>query len=183
MLLVKLHYVFCVKCSTPCLLIYSVRPHFLAGSTAMPDPMMMTHPLELAGETGNFVRGKIPSQTILCVEKPNDRLGRTLRVTQKALKVVGGNNLQTRIEVLDHEFASCPLVFSVKHTHGNPWGRQMIVHKNLLLACILAGIPEPPLEIPASSKKMFENTDNVSHMHSYMERVLPHIRSVVVMSI
>lgn len=126
---------------------------------------------------------RVSGRTILNVERRNDRLARTLRVTQKELKVVGGNKIQTRIEVVDNFLPNAPVVFSVKHTHGNPWGRQMIVHKNLLLACILAGVAEPPLEIPKDSQKMFENTENIPHMHSYMERVLPHIRWLINCSI
>lgn len=112
----------------------------------------------------------------MCADSRNERLAKTLRVSQKELKVVGGNNIQTRIEVIDNYLPSQPIIFSVKHTHGNPWARQMIVHKNLLLACILAGVKDSPLEIPKDAQKMFEKTENVSHMHSYMERVLPHIK-------
>lgn len=126
--------------------------------------------------SGNRLGLSLSGRTVLNIERRNERLARTLRVTQKELKVVGGNKIQTRIEVIDNFLPSSPTVFSVKHTHGNPWGRQMIVHKNLLLACILTGITDWPLEIPIDSKKMFENTENVPHMHSYMERILPHIR-------
>lgn len=121
----------------------------------------------------------IISKTILKVETRNDQLGRTLRVTQKKLNVVGGNNIQTRIEVIDDYLPSAPVMFSVKHTHGTPWARQMIVHKNLFLACILTGVTDPPLEVCKDAQQMFENSENVAHMHSYMERALPRIRQVV----
>lgn len=124
----------------------------------------------------DYYPSRIEGRTILNVESSNEQLGRTLRITQKEFRVVGANKFQTRVEIIDHSLPSSPILFSVKHTHGSPWGRQMIIHKNLLLACILAGVPDCPLEIPRDSQRMFENTENVPHMHSYMERVLPHVR-------
>lgn len=52
----------------------------------------------------------------------------------------------------------------------------MRVHKDVLLACCIAGIGIPKdAEIPADSQKMFDHEEKLANIHSYLERVVPHI--------
>eukprot|EP01055_Gregarina_sp_Pseudo9_P005517 Gregarina_sp_Pseudo_9__5516@NODE_71_length_4599_cov_21_528728_g65_i0_p2_GENE_NODE_71_length_4599_cov_21_528728_g65_i0NODE_71_length_4599_cov_21_528728_g65_i0_p2_ORF_typecomplete_len486_score139_30EKLF_TAD1/PF16832_5/0_25EKLF_TAD1/PF16832_5/3_8e03_NODE_71_length_4599_cov_21_528728_g65_i012362693 len=119
------------------------------------------------------------------VEAWNDTGLRGVRVTQKELSVIGTNKVVTKIEVVEREPADSPdvcgeefvdtVVFSVKHTHNVNWRKQLSIHKNLLLACILAGV-DCPIEVPEDSIKVFKSIENPQHVHIYLERVIPHFR-------
>eukprot|EP01054_Gregarina_sp_Poly1_P004214 Gregarina_sp_Poly_1__4213@NODE_22_length_20656_cov_110_706397_g20_i0_p5_GENE_NODE_22_length_20656_cov_110_706397_g20_i0NODE_22_length_20656_cov_110_706397_g20_i0_p5_ORF_typecomplete_len520_score80_95DUF4003/PF13170_6/0_33_NODE_22_length_20656_cov_110_706397_g20_i053736932 len=120
------------------------------------------------------------------VQAWNDVRSRGVRVTQRELSVIGTNKVITKIEVIEHDLVSPTadddatmlvdnVVFSVKHTHNLNWRKQLSIHKNLLLACILAGV-ECPIEIPEDSVKVFKSIENSQHVHIYLERVIPHFR-------
>lgn len=112
------------------------------------------------------------------VESKNEIIGRLFRMIHKA--TVGRPGVlctKTTIEVIDTSLESQPVLFSVRHSDPNLWGRQIKVHKNILLACQLTGIDVPKdIEIPIDSRKMFEQTENVQHLNTYLERIVPHIK-------
>eukprot|EP01056_Protomagalhaensia_sp_Gyna25_P003808 Protomagalhaensia_sp_Gyna_25__3807@NODE_341_length_3814_cov_136_672848_g267_i0_p1_GENE_NODE_341_length_3814_cov_136_672848_g267_i0NODE_341_length_3814_cov_136_672848_g267_i0_p1_ORF_typecomplete_len489_score70_58AidB_N/PF18158_1/0_031_NODE_341_length_3814_cov_136_672848_g267_i07962262 len=113
------------------------------------------------------------------VEAWNDSRLRGVRITQRELSVIGTNKVVTKVEVVERDPDDPGLeptvAFSVKHTHNVNWRRQLSIHKNLLLACILAGV-DCPIEIPEDSVKVFKSIENPQHVHIYLERVIPHFR-------
>lgn len=117
------------------------------------------------------------------VEAWNESRLRGVRITQRELSVIGTNKVVTKIEVVERNGPASQdldepidnVVFSVKHTHNVNWRKQLSIHKNLLLACILAGV-ECPIEIPQDSIKVFKSIENPQHVHIYLERVIPHFR-------
>eukprot|EP01069_Polyplicarium_translucidae_P008680 Polyplicarium_translucidae@DN3245_c0_g1_i2.p1 len=148
--------------------------------------------------------GREPSSSIrslrLCpidIEKINDRLGLILAVkqcvtdtdsdgSQVQLKDSAANldrfgvneKIQTKVQVVHAREKNPQVVFSVKHTDGQLWGRQIFAHRNLLLAATIARV-KPPLFIPPEALRQFEaeeRAESVRLLDTYMEAVMPHFR-------
>jgi len=115
------------------------------------------------------------SQPHLVVERRNEKIGRALKVTQRECVTGGTKEIQTKVDVFDLTHHECPVIFSVKHLHTGLWGRQTVVHKNLLFACTLAEVT-PPLDVPAESRRVFESTEQQDNLHAYLERITPFIK-------
>jgi hypothetical protein len=107
-------------------------------------------------------------------ESSNDTLDMKVRITQRNAGVPGTNFVETNVSILE---GSDNVLFEFAHTDANLFGRQMVVHKAILFACRLCGIQSPPLSIPIDSCKLFDQLDNMKHIHSFMSGMVGRINA------